>query len=169
MTTTPYNNNNNTNYYYYGPKQQEQVDEVPISQDKNFALHGKIVFLVLTTAFFLLIIFIIVIPRLRNRRGSSSRHESETEGDSTVAAPHNRGRDSSSTACETQDNNSTVCETRNGSSGAWRTYDDIMCNCDNGDLDDGINRHTMQRRAIAMRQREDNDDTAAVPPGIARQ
>ncbi|XLS77094.1 hypothetical protein HN51_061319 [Arachis hypogaea] len=148
MTTTPYNNNNNTNYYYYGPKQQEQVDEVPISQDKNFALHGKIVFLVLTTAFFLLIIFIIVIPRLRNRRG---------------------GRDSSSTACETQDNNSTVCETRNGSSGAWRTYDDIMCNCDNGDLDDGINRHTMQRRAIAMRQREDNDDTAAVPPGIARQ
>ncbi|KAL1370144.1 hypothetical protein HN51_000447 [Arachis hypogaea] len=92
MTTTPYNNNNNTNYYY-GPKQQqqeqEQVDEVPISQDKNFALHGKIVFLVLITAFILLIIFIIVIPRLRNRRGSSSRHESETEGDSTVAGRHN--------------------------------------------------------------------------------
>ncbi|KAL4395942.1 uncharacterized protein DS421_1g04730 [Arachis hypogaea] len=50
----------------------------------------------------------------------------------------------------------------------WGTHDDIIRNGISR-LDHGINGHAMQRRAMAMRQREDSDDTAAALPGIARQ
>ena len=72
--------------HYYGP-QQQQLDEVPFSEDKHFALHGEIVLLVLVTVFFLFIVFILMIPRLKKRATRS--HESETEGDSNIIAGHN--------------------------------------------------------------------------------
>lgn len=61
--------------------QQLDVDEVGFSEDKNYALNGKIMFLVLVIVFSLFMVLILMIPYLKKRARRS--HESETSlGDS---------------------------------------------------------------------------------------
>ncbi|KEH34356.1 hypothetical protein MtrunA17_Chr3g0105671 [Medicago truncatula] len=61
--------------------QQLDVDEVGFSEDKNYALNGKIMFLVLVVLFSLFMVLIFMIPYLKKRARLS--HESETSyGDS---------------------------------------------------------------------------------------
>lgn len=61
--------------------QQLDVDEVGFSEDKNYALNGKIMFLVLVILFSLFMVLIFMIPYLKKRARLS--HESETSlGDS---------------------------------------------------------------------------------------
>ncbi|XP_027933502.1 uncharacterized protein LOC114189007 [Vigna unguiculata] len=64
----------------------QQEDEIQFSDDKNFALHGKILLLVFLSVFFLLFIFVLMIPWLRKRRGS---HDSGTEEDSNIESQNN--------------------------------------------------------------------------------
>jgi hypothetical protein len=56
--------------------QQLDVDEVGFSEDKNYALNGKIMFLVLVILFSLFMVLIFMIPYLKKRARRS--HESET-------------------------------------------------------------------------------------------
>ncbi|KAK7333199.1 hypothetical protein VNO80_29964 [Phaseolus coccineus] len=64
----------------------QQEDEVQFSDDKHFALHGKILLLVFISVFFLLFIFVLMLPWLRKRRGS---HDSGTDEDSNIEAQNN--------------------------------------------------------------------------------
>ncbi|TKY47183.1 hypothetical protein E2542_SST29240 [Spatholobus suberectus] len=64
--------------YSFGPQQE---DGVQFSDDKHFALHGKILLLVFLTVFFLLFVFVLMVPWLKKRAGRS--HDSETDEDST--------------------------------------------------------------------------------------
>jgi len=60
--------------------QQQDDDGVGFSDDKNYALNGKIMFVVLVIVFSLFMVLILIIPYLKKRARRS--HESETsQGD----------------------------------------------------------------------------------------
>lgn len=75
---------------YTSSSSPQQVDEVQFSDDKNFALHGKIMLVVLVIVFSLFILFILMVPCLKMRARRLS-HESETSdggGADSIAGLH---------------------------------------------------------------------------------
>lgn len=60
----------------------QQLDGVQFSDDKNFALQGKIMLLVLVSIFSLFILLILMLPCLKKHVRRS--HELERDGDSMV-------------------------------------------------------------------------------------
>ncbi|KAJ1376445.1 putative transmembrane protein [Sesbania bispinosa] len=75
-----------TPYTSYSPQQLE--DGVQFSDDKHYALHGKIMLLVIVITFSLFLMFILMIPCLKNRVRRS--HESETDGSDSIAGRKRR-------------------------------------------------------------------------------
>ncbi|CAJ1960431.1 unnamed protein product [Sphenostylis stenocarpa] len=64
----------------------QQEDEVQLSDDKHFALHGKILLLLFLSAFSLIFVFVLIIPWLKKLRGS---HDSGTDEDSNTESQNN--------------------------------------------------------------------------------
>lgn len=54
-----------TPYTSYSPQQQQDDDNIQFSDDKNFALDGKIMLLVLIVVFALLMVLIFMVPYLK--------------------------------------------------------------------------------------------------------